>query len=518
MSDRGTRSIGVRARELLAPDAPALDLAVLRVIVAVVLWLDASIEVAPAWAALPEAARTIPTGVGWLVPHLPIDPPTIELVRVLFRVCCAAGAVGLFTRASWVGVVLTASLLLLVPQLGGAVFHDHHLLWLAVIVAASPAGDALSIDAWWARRTGSPRPTHGRAHGLGVRLAWLVIGLVFFFPGVHKLAEAGWGWALSDNLRNQMWWKWTQDPSLIPSYRLDRHPVLVRGLAALTILFELAFLPAILLARTRPWAVLAACAFHAGAQAFMGIEFSVLWASYPMFVPWSAVWARLRPANRTRTLPTGTLPTDTLPTDTLPTGTLPTGTLPTGTLPTGTLPTGTLPTGTLQTGTLPTGTLPAGAWEPALVRLIVVATPLFLGIVTAGALGEMQGYPFACYPTFQWPAADRMPALELVATHRDGHATILDRSLFQEPGPRGWALSWRLAGVYGPFDPEALRAWWVDRAAQSALSSRLDDVDRIDASRVEIDVDPDGVHEVRSRVPLATLQHEGTRWQLVADP
>jgi len=124
---------------------------------------------------------------------------------------------------------------------GGAVFHDHHLLWLAVILAASPCGDALSLDAWFARRANRVLPTKGRAHGAAVRAAWLVIALVFLFPGIHKLHASGLAWAFSDNLRNQMWWKWTQDPALMPSLRIDRYPLLCRSLAALTIIFELTF-------------------------------------------------------------------------------------------------------------------------------------------------------------------------------------------------------------------------------------------------------------------------------------
>jgi hypothetical protein len=76
--------------------------------------------------------------VGWLLPYLPIDPSTVHGVHLFFQVACVLGIVGLASRVAFAVIALTASYLLLVPQLGGAVFHDHHLLWLAVIVAASP--------------------------------------------------------------------------------------------------------------------------------------------------------------------------------------------------------------------------------------------------------------------------------------------------------------------------------------------------------------------------------------------
>ncbi len=449
-------SLRDRARELLAPEGPALDLAIVRITVASVLTLSTSVAAAPDWAALPVAARTIPRGVGWLVPLLPIDPDTTNAARVVFHVALALGALGLFTRASWIVVCVTTFLLLLVPQLGGAVFHDHHLLWLAVILAASPCGDALSIDAWRARRRGQPLPVRSRTHGLAVRLCWLVIGLVFFFPGVHKLAASGLAWALSDNLRNQMWWKWTQDPSLVPPFRIDRHPWVIRALALLTIVFELSFVPLVLAPRTRALAVLGACAFHLGAELFMGIQFSVLWGTYTMFVPWQAIVDRARPSEAQR----------------------------------------------------PT----AQAAPEASRALVSVAAPLFAGILIFGAMGEMQAYPFACYPTFAWRAPDHMPALELTVVRADGTDDVLDRDVFQEAGPRGWALSWRLAGVYGAFDRDAFLAWFVDRSRGGMLSHALEDAQAVRVARVEIDVDPDGSRAVVERRALLTLRREGAGW------
>ena len=425
-----------------------------------------SIASAPQWASLPTAARTLPLGVAWLAPHLPIDPDTVGAARVVFHLACVLGAIGLFTRASWIAVTLSAFFLLLVPQLGGAVFHDHHLLWLAVIVTASPSGDALSIDAWLARRGGAPRPDRSRAHGLAVRLAWIVIGLVFLFPGVHKLAEQGLGWALSDNLRNQMWWKWTQDPSLLPALRIDRHPWALHTLGLLTIAFELSFLPLVLAPRTRAIAVLGACLFHAGTQYFMGIEFSVLWATYTMFVPWQALLDRARPLRAPGPVPS------------------------------------------------PAARRQQGSPDPALRVLAATSVPLFAGIAIFGAMGAMQAYPFACYPTFQWAAPDHMPALELVAIDHEGRERTFERASFQEPGPRGWAMSWRLAGVYGRFDAAAFVAWLSDRSRDPPLRDALVGARAIRVARVEIHVDPDAAHEVVSRRVLATIRREGEAWDV----
>ena len=437
-----------RAREVLAPVGPALDLAALRITVALVLLSSGSIASAERWAALPEAARTAPYGVGWLVPYLVIDPSAVHGVRLVFQLACLCGAVGLFARSSFVIIALTASYLLLIPQLGGAVFHDHHLLWLAVVVAASPCGDALSLDAWFARRAHRALPTEGRAHGAAVRAAFLVIGLVFLFPGIHKLHESGLAWAFSDNLRNQMWWKWTQDPALEPTLRIDRYPVLCRSLAALTILFELTFLPLVFHPRTRALAVIGALLFHAGAEVFMGIQFSVLWACYPMFVPWHALLTRVG----VRLAP------------------------------------------------------PVEKPERSLRPLAYVGVPLLLGIAGFGLSGQMQAYPFACYPTFEWIAADHMPAMAIEVEDASGALRPLDRDTFQEAGPRGWALSWRLIGVYGAFDPAALEAWWRDAATREPLAGELEGVTSVHFYRASISASPDRHGEVLSRRELLVLR------------
>jgi hypothetical protein len=207
---------------------------------------------------------------------------------------CVTGALGLFSRASFALLTVTAAYVLLIPQLGGAVFHDHHLLWFAALLAASPCGDALSVDAWRARRRGASPPDGGPAHGLALRFAWLFVGLIYFFPAVHKLEAMGLDWALSDNLRHQLWWKWAQDPTLLPRLRIDRVPWLVHTLAGLTLLFELSFVGLVFVRRTRLLAVAAALAFHAGTHLLMGIDFSVLYACYTVFLPWSGWLARVR--------------------------------------------------------------------------------------------------------------------------------------------------------------------------------------------------------------------------------
>lgn len=433
-----------RVREVLAPEGPALDLAVLRITLALVLASSASVAVADDWAALPAATRVWPLGVAWFAPILPISPGIVGAVRAALWVACGLGAVGLFARTSLAVATVCAGYVMLIPQLGGAVFHDHHLLWLGALLAASPCGDALSIDAWRARRRGAPRPSRGRAHGAAVRVAWILIGLVFLFPGIHKLAESGVAWIASDNLRNQMWWKWAQDPAIQPAWRIDRHPMLLRVLAFLTVAFELSFLPLVFWRRTRALAVGGALAFHAATDLFMGIGFSVLWTTYTMFVPWEALAGRTSISKGARS-------------------------------------------------------------ERGVAPIAMVGGLLVLGASWFGAIGAMHAYPFACYPTFQWIPDDRMPAMAIEIERADGTRALLDPAVYREPGPRGWALEWSLVGVYGSVDRGRVEAWWHDRRDREPLRSAIRGARSIHVYRTAISVDPDQRGRELSRRELLTL-------------
>lgn len=461
----GRAPVGWREKlcETFAPVGPALDLAVFRITMAVFLAWNDSVVVADASAMLPEASRVAPFGVGWLVPLLTITPESVRLVRVVLWIACALAGVGLFSQASMAVAVLAASYVMLVPQLGGAVFHDHHLLWLAVIVAASPCGDALSIDAWLARRRGAPRPTRGRAHGAAIRAAWLVLGCVFFFPGVHKLRTSGLDWILSDNLRNQMWWKWAEDPATQPSFRIDRYPTLLHLGAGAAVAFELAFPFLIFGRRTRALGVIAALLFHAATEHFMGIRFTVLWVTYGVFVPWERLlaWVSARPEASTAPAP-------------------------------------------LRSEADPAAPLSEAR---ALRTITFVAIPLLTAIATAGALALVDAYPFACYPTFAWIVPDHMPALEAATIDPEGGTrTVLPRALWRdEHEPREWATEWSVIGCYDDFEAARLEAYFRARlAARPALAAAARGR-AVELSRVEITIDPDRRGEVLSRRRLLAI-------------
>jgi len=249
----------------------------------------------------------------------------------------------------------------------------------------------------------------------------LLIGAVFFFPGLWKLRASGLGWILSDNLRDQIYWKWAITPGLQPAFRIDRFPTLLRAGAGAVVFFELTFGFAVWARRLRLPAVAAALVFHAAARLLMGIDFSGLWLAYVVFVDWDALarWAGL-----------------------------------------------------------PTPPAPATATATATARFVpalCMGAFLLAGAVEAGARGATTGWPFACYPTFQDIAGTEMPALVVTVVDPAGNETAIDGMAPPAEdgnGPRERAFGLRLLAQAGaPGAADRFAAYWRRLSARPALAS-----------------------------------------------
>jgi hypothetical protein len=390
---------------------------------------------APSFAALDPALRSPAVGVAWMA-ALPIGAAVAKAALAICVVAAVAALFGVFTRVA-AGVAAIALVYLLgIPQLYGTVRHYHHLVWLAALLCASPSGDALSIDAWRKRRAGRPPPTYGPRYGIALAAAWAIAAAIFFFPGMWKIADGGVAWISSDNLMNQMRWKWLQYGRVSP-LRLDLSPRLCHLAALAAVCFELSF-PLLLFHRvTRALAVAAALVFHVLTALVMFIGFGSLLCLYAAFVPWHRLLRR------------------------------------------------------------PEG--PADLRSPLPIAIVAVA--LVTAIAVQGARGRVQSWPFACYPTFQFLAPDRMPALEVELVAADGSVVKIAQAKI--PGvdrQRAWALSWSLAvSARREAIIEWLRAW--ARSEPRLLTAR-----EIRVDRVLLAVDPDAwAAEPADRVRLVTL-------------
>ena len=77
--------------------------------------------------------------------------------------------------------------------------------------AFSPCEDRWSVDAWLRKKRGKAIKNRATfAYQIPFIMIWCLMGIIYFFPGFWKLWISGLDWALTDNMRNQMNYKWMQ--------------------------------------------------------------------------------------------------------------------------------------------------------------------------------------------------------------------------------------------------------------------------------------------------------------------
>jgi hypothetical protein len=132
----------------------------------------------------------------------------------------------------------------------------------------------------------------------------------------------------------------------------------------------------------------------------------------------------------------------------------------------------------------------ARPWKPA----AVVGGVLLGGIVATGFAGITQGWPFACYPTFDQPVGRWMPVLEVVAVDADGaERGVSERLLADADRSQGYyGEVWGLMGLYGVDDPAARRRFWARVRGRPGVAERVGQAVEVRFYRAERDVDPDG--------------------------
>ena len=218
--------------------------------------------------------------MGLGVAHIPLglvlDPNVMETSLLLFQLCCIAGIIGFYTRTAAVGAAALGLYVLGVPQFFAKISYYHFLWWFAVLLACSPSGDALSVDAArraWRSRTQRMPLQESRRYALPIQFALLLLGVAYFFPCFWKFAVNGPEWALSDNLKFKMRYIWFVKDGWLPFFRLDLYPFLYQAGGLLTILFEMGFVIGVLHPRTRVFGVAGATLFHLSNYLFLNVDF-----------------------------------------------------------------------------------------------------------------------------------------------------------------------------------------------------------------------------------------------------
>jgi hypothetical protein len=433
-----------------------VGLALLRIVVPLVILRSPELHDAPALARHPERLAALPEGLG-LLARLPLTEGVVRALVVLTVSSAATALLGYRTRLS-LGVLTASGLLVFsLSQREGAVLHDMHLFWMTALLAASRAGDAWSLDAW-----GQPRPGPSIAYGVPLQLARLLLGVVYFFPGVHKLAASGARWMTSANLIGQLHAKWLENHAL-PLVRIDLHPRLCALGAALVVAFELSFFVLALCRRTRPLALLAGLAFHAATQLLLFIPFMSLWACHVVLLD-GAHLERIE--GRLRAL-LGLAPVDRDGAGDRGEGSDP---------------------GVAQgedgeqdkgDARWPRGALAVGG-------MIAVAAG------AQGARGQTQAYPVACYPTFEHIQGGFLPDLVIEWTDQAGVSRRITGREQRRRSQADWGRVFWLSGATGaPPDEGQLRAYARQVAAEAGAERSWQEAARVRVLRVMVPTAPE---------------------------
>ena len=282
-----------------------------------------------------------------------IDPAfafAVPLLLVVVAVAAVAFLVGLWTRVA--GVVLLAALWMVLGPLQtlGTPLHVHHLVWVGAVLAMMPTHRALAVDVWRERGSVSlaTLDDEARAATHGLRCIALLLGLVYFFPGLHKWAAPLSPFADGDALARLIRLKALEGgfvPPIDPA-----HTTLLWASGIVVVVVELA-LPGLALWRPR-WASLAMLGLQGAIWWMIGLPFTGLLVCGLFF------WV-VPPADTTSLSPRVSL-------------------------------------------------IPRSSRA-----VIVVGCVVLLGVCWAGVMGEMRGWPFACYPTFASPPPTRINVVDV---------------------------------------------------------------------------------------------------------
>jgi hypothetical protein len=279
----------------------AINLGIFRIVLFATLIIYIDIPQVVQFSRFPVELRVAPFGIGWLINILPINPAWATVASYFFMMACVSGVVGFFSRTSATIAVILGLYVLGIPQFFGKIDHYHHLLWFATILAASPCGDALSIDSLIASRKKKKGEAvdPSAAYALPLKFVMLLMGIIYFFAGVWKFVIGGFGWATGDTMKYILYAQWFR-LDWMPAFRIDQYPLAYRAAGIGVIFFELAFIFLLFFPRTRKVAAIGGILFHFSVYLFAHINFWTLALCYVIFIDFEPLHRRLKSS----TLPT----------------------------------------------------------------------------------------------------------------------------------------------------------------------------------------------------------------------
>jgi len=269
-----------------------------------------------------------------------LRPSALGWIQLLWKVSLLLSAIGLFTRIAMSVAFVSGAYLMGLPHNFGQTQHfDTLVVFTSGALALSHAADAVSLDAWIARRRRAkhhrgvavehpageaPKHVAGEAtehlggvatqHPAGaankhlggdapatdpgeytwpIRFVWVAMALIFCAAGISKWRHSGLAWVLSDNLalllQRQQYHISDGEPWTNWGLWVARHRLISRLMAGASIGIETLY-PLALFSRTaRLVLVPAGLLFLLGIRTLMGPTFEQFMLCYIFWVPWERV-------------------------------------------------------------------------------------------------------------------------------------------------------------------------------------------------------------------------------------
>ena len=238
-----------------------------------------------------------PTGAMQIFPWRFYDalltPTGMLTLKTLLVVSLATATFGYLTSPA---TKISALLFLFYEGLLRSFGHFNHdempVVYILIVLAFTPCGDAFSFDSW--RHKAGPRP-RTFVYGYPILLMRVLLAWSYFSSALIKLRVAGLSYFKADNL-----------PTLAILHSLDnlhdthhrlafwlpRVREFMPFIAALVVLWELAFPLAIFSKIARRVILSLGVIFHVGTLFFMNIFFPYHLVAYAVFIDWPRVISR----------------------------------------------------------------------------------------------------------------------------------------------------------------------------------------------------------------------------------
>lgn len=230
----------------------------------------------------------------WRVYDALITPNGMLTFKVLLLIALLSATLGFFTgTATRVAAVLFLFFQGLLRNFGHFNHDEMPVVYILIVLAFTPSGDAFSLDSLWRR-------TRSRAgdivYGYPILLMRTLVAWSYFTSALIKLRVSGLGYFSADNL-----------PTLAITHSLDNlHDAQfrlafwlpqVRGMTTIAVivllLWELAFPLAIFSKTARRIILPCGFVFHLATLFFMNVFFPYHLAAYVVFVDWPRVVERV---------------------------------------------------------------------------------------------------------------------------------------------------------------------------------------------------------------------------------